>query len=213
MAISLFRQRTHQGSRLFLEPNRTASSALVVQYQALETRMAQHQNQHGSIVPQDAIYDAADQPGIAFPYTQDEIDELLYGVDRSASERLARLQEIRGEMAVRESGDWGDQDPAAMMDELDRAIDELSASIGNADDAGEDDYMLLEPALTVDPSEKLDSLSPDDVDAISAIAGVDVDAPADEDEEDDEDDAADLVPLDETEWEDGDDFDPSKGVN
>ncbi|WP_108396009.1 hypothetical protein [Devosia submarina] len=172
--------------------------------------MARPNNQHGSIVPQDAIYDAADQPGIAFPYTQDEVDELLYGVDRSASERLARLREIRDQMAVRESGDWGDQDPASMIDELDRAIDELSAEIANADDEDEDDYMLLEPALVTDPSDKLDSLSPDDVDAISAIAGVDVDAADDEDDEEDEDD---LEPLDETEWEDGDDFDPAKGVH
>jgi hypothetical protein len=159
-------------------------------------------------VPQDAIYDAADQPGLAFPYTQDEVDELLYGVDRSASERLGRLREIRDQMAVRESGDWGDQDPAAMMDELDRAIDELSAEIANSDDDNED-YMLLEPALTVDPSEKLDSLSPDDVDSISAIAGIDVDTADDEDDEEDED----LTPLDEGEWEDGDDFDPAKGVH
>ncbi|MDB5473061.1 MAG: hypothetical protein JWP99_364, partial [Devosia sp.] len=137
--------------------------------------MAQHQNQHGSIVPQDATYDAVDQPGLSRPYTQDEVDELLYGADRSASERLGRLREIRDEMAIRESGDWGDQDPAAMIDELDRAIDELSATIANADDLDED-YMLLEPALDVDPSERLDSLSPDDVDAISAIAGEDIDA-------------------------------------
>ena len=175
--------------------------------------MAQPNNQHGSIVAQDAIYDAADQPGLAYPYTQDEVDELLYGVDRSASERLARLREIRDQMAVRESGDWGDQDPAAMMDELDRAIDELSASIANSDDEDETEYMLLEPALTVDPAEKLDSLSPDDVDAISAIAGVDVDAAVDEGDEDDETDEDDLVPLDEAEWEDGDDFDPGKGVH
>ncbi len=173
--------------------------------------MAQPNNQHGSIVAQDAIYDAADQPGLAYPYTQDEVDELLYGVDRSASERLARLREIRDQMAVRESGDWGDQDPASMMDELDRAIDELSANIANADDEDVDDYMLLEPALNTDPSEKLDSLSPDDVDAISAIAGVDVDAA--EDEDDEEEDEDDLVPLDETEWDDGDDFDPDKGVH
>ncbi len=172
--------------------------------------MARPNNQHGSIVPQDAIYDAADQPGIAFPYTQDEIDELLYGVDRSASERLGRLREIRDQMSVRESGDWGDQDPAAMIDELDRAIDELSAEIANADDEDEDDYTLLEPALVTDPSEKLDSLSPDDVDAISAIAGVDVDAAEDDDEDEEEDEPS---PLDETEWEDGDDFDPSKGVH
>lgn len=173
--------------------------------------MAQNNNQHGSIVAQDTIYDANDQPGLSQPYTQDELDELLYGVDRSASDRLARLREIRDEMVLRESGDWGDQDPAAMMDELDRAIDELSANIANADDEDEDDYALLEPALDIDPNEKLDSLSPDDVDAISAIAGIDVDAPDDDEDDDDEEDEP--TPLDETEWDDGDEFDPDKGVS
>ena len=169
--------------------------------------MAQHQNQHGSIVPQDTSYDAVDQPGLARPYTQDEVDDLLFGTDRSASERLARLREIRDEMAMRESGDWGDQDPAAMMDELDRAIDELSATIANSSDMGED-YMLLEPTLDMDNSDRLDTLAPDDVDAISAIAGEDVDE-ADEEEADEED----LEPLDKAEWDDGDDFDPEKGVH
>lgn len=168
--------------------------------------MAQHQNQHGSIIAQDAIYDAADQPGLAFPYTQDVVDELLYGTDRSATERLARLREIRDEMAIRESGDWGDQDPGSMMDELDRAIDELSATIANADD-GADKYMLLEPALDMNSSDRLDTLAPDDVDAISAIAGEDIDAADDE-----EHDGEEPTPLDETEWDDGDDFDPEKGV-
>lgn len=165
--------------------------------------MAQHQNQHGSIVAQDTTYDAVDQPGLSRPYTQDEVDELLYGVDRSASERLGRLREIREEMAIRESGDWGGQDPAAMMEELDRAIDELSAAIANSDDEDEEDYAPLEPALSTDPNEKLDSLAPDDVDAISAIAGEDVDTADEEDP----------TPLDEAEWEDGDGFDPQKGVH
>ena len=61
---------------------------------------------------------------------------------------------------MRESGDWGDQDPAAMMDELDRAIDELSATIANSSDMGED-YMLREPTLDMDNSDRLDTLPED----------------------------------------------------
>ncbi|MDB5474358.1 MAG: hypothetical protein JWP99_1661, partial [Devosia sp.] len=76
----------------------------------------------------------------------------------------------------------------------------------------DEDYMLLEPALDVDPSERLDSLSPDDVDAISAIAGEDIDA-ADDDEDELDDDQAALSVLDETEWDEQDDFDPNKGVH
>ena len=91
-------------------------------------------NNHDAVLPQDTDFDNDDQPGIAQPYTQSEVEELLYGEDRSASERLARLRELREESAIRESGDWGDQDPAAMLDELDRAIDELSAVIANGED-------------------------------------------------------------------------------
>ena len=169
--------------------------------------MAQHHDHHGTMVPQDTNFDNADQPGIAQPYSQSEIEDLLYGDDRPASERLARLKELRDEATIRESGDWGDQDPAAMMDELDRAIDELSATIANSSDMGED-YMLREPTLDMDNSDRLDTLAPDDVDAISAIAGEDVDEA--DDEEADEDN---LEPLDKAEWDDGDDFDPEKGVH
>ena len=108
--------------------------------------MAQHHDHHGTMVPQDTNFDNADQPGIAQPYSQTEIEDLLYGDDRPASERLARLKELRDEAAIRESGDWGDQDPAAMLDELDRAIDELSATIANGDDEDEEDDSLEEEA-------------------------------------------------------------------
>lgn len=146
--------------------------------------------------------DASEAFGIAEPYTQTEIEDLLYGDERPASQRLARLRELRDEATVRESGDWGDQDPASSMDELDRAIDELSAMIANADDL-DDSYAELAPALG-DPADRLDALSPDDVDARDAIQGEDID------EEDLEDEP---TPLDETEWVDGDKFDPDRGVH
>lgn len=165
--------------------------------------MAQHHDHHGTLVPQDTNFDNADQPGIAQPYSQNEIEELLYGEDRPASERLARLRELREEAAVRESGDWGDQDPAAMLDELDRAIDELSATMANSDDL-DGSYAGLETSFDNDPADRLDALSPDDVDARHAI----------ESGEDFYDDAEDeIVPLDEAEWDEGDDFRPEKGVH
>ena len=154
-------------------------------------------NNHDAVLPQDTDFDNDDQPGIAQPYTQSEIEDLLYGTDRPASERLARLNEMRDEATTRESADWGDQDPASLLDEIDRAIDELSATIANADDG--DDYAGLAP--TFDTGDRLDTLSPDDVDAREAI------------ETDDDEDEDDITPLDETEWEDGDDFKPEQGVH
>lgn len=162
--------------------------------------MAQHHDHHGTIVPQDTNFDNADQPGIAQPYTQAEVEDLLYGDDRPAAERLARLCELRDESAIRESGDWGDQDPAAMLGELDRAIDQLSATIANADD--NEDYAGLATNFDNDPADRLDTLSPDDTDARHAIESDD-----DLAEEDD------LGPLDEAEWEEGDDFRPEKGIH
>lgn len=152
-----------------------------------EMTMAQHHDHHGTMVPQDTNFDNADQPGIAQPYTQSEVEELLYGEDRPASERLARLRELRDESAIRESGDWGDQDPAAMLDELDRAIDELSAIIANGEEG--EDYAGLATNFDNDPADRLDALSPDD-DARFAIEG-----------EEDEDES-----LEEETWDGGDEF-------
>jgi len=165
--------------------------------------MAQHHDHHGTMVPQDTNFDNADQPGIAQPYSQSEIEDLLYGDDRSAEERLARLRELREESAVRESGDWGDQDPKAMLAELDRAIDELSATIANGDDG--ETYAGLATNFDNDPADRLDALSPDDEEARQAIEG-------DEDEaffDDEDEDAA----LEEEIWDGGDEFRTDKDLN
>ena len=165
--------------------------------------MAQHHDHHGTMVPQDTNFDNADQPGIAQPYSQSEIEDLLYGDDRSAEERLARLRELRDESAVRESGDWGDQDPKAMLAELDRAIDELSATIANGDDG--ETYAGLATNFDNDPADRLDALSPDDEEARQAIEG-------DEDEaffDDEDEDAA----LEDEIWDGGDEFRTDKDLN
>ena len=161
--------------------------------------MADHAHHPGTLLPQQTDFDNADQPGIAQPYSQAEVEDLLYGYDRPASERLARLRELRDDSVIRDSGDLGDQDPAAMLDELDRAIDELSATVANADDGA--DYAGLSAPFDRGTDSRLDALSPDDVDARQAIEG-----------EGDAQDDDDLGPIDPAEWDDGDDFDPEQGV-
>ncbi|WP_375450120.1 hypothetical protein [uncultured Devosia sp.] len=160
--------------------------------------MSQRHNDR-SLLPQDTSFDNADQPGLAQPFSQAEVDELLYGTDRRVEERLGRLREIRDELAGRESADWGDEDPAALLAEVDRAIEALGTDEANADDT--DDYAGLSPALV--PEDDLESLSPDDVDARAAIEGPD----------EDDDDAEEPGILDESEWDDGDDFRPERGVH
>lgn len=141
-------------------------------------------------VPQETSFDdGADQAGIAQPYTQSEMEELLYGEDRPVQERLARLRDLRSELGNRESADWGNEDPASLLDEIDRALLEL-----DTDDA--DDYASLASGYSIDPADHSETLSPDD-DALTA--------------EDDADTAAEV--LDDSEWQDGDGFQPDRGVH
>ncbi|ODT80776.1 MAG: hypothetical protein ABS76_15020 [Pelagibacterium sp. SCN 64-44] len=143
--------------------------------------MVQHHDHPGSLVPQETSFDNADTPGIAQPYSQTEIEDLVYGEDRPVGERIERLKEMRSEAIARESGDFGDQDPAAMLDELDRAIEELQRDVSNMDETGESAVM------SADPADHLDALSPDDIEAREALIGEeefyeeDEDGPVDDD--------------------------------
>lgn len=132
--------------------------------------MVQQRDNSDPLTPIDEPFDANEQPGLSIPYSQDEIEDLLYGADRPVAERVERLKEMRAEMATRESGDFGDQDPKDMLAEIDRALDELQA-----DNAYADENSDFDPALAIDPDEHLDALSPDDVDAREALTGEDAD--------------------------------------
>jgi len=153
--------------------------------------MAQHHDHPGSLVPQETSFDNADTPGIAQPYSQTEIEDLLYGDDRPVEARVSRLREIREELAARESGDFGDEDPAAMLDEIDRAIDSLQGDADNLDETGD-----AAAFMAADPADHLDALSPDDVEARAAMTGDDNDS-ADEnfDAELEDDESAENIGL------------------
>lgn len=140
----------------------------------------------GTLVPQETNFDNADQAGIAQPYSQSEIEDLLYGDDRPVNERLARLREMRDEEATRESGDWGDQDPAAMLSEIDRAIEELSG-----DREASDANFGIEDVVLDDPANHSHALSPDDVDALRELSGEGLDDEEEAFYEEDEDGPAD----------------------
>lgn len=140
----------------------------------------------GTLVPQETNFDNADQAGIAQPYSQSEIEDLLYGDDRPVEERLARLREMRDEAAIRESGDWGDEDPASMLDELDRAIEELTG-----DSQASDDNFGIQDVVLDDPANHSHALAPDDVDALERLAGESIEDDEDSFYEEDEDGPAD----------------------
>lgn len=146
--------------------------------------MVQHHGHPGSLVPQETSFDNADTPGIAQPYSQSEIEDLLFGDDRPAQDRIARLQEMRAEAIARESGDFGGRDPASILEEIDRAIEQLQGDLDNAEATGDFDISSIR-----DPQDHLDALAPDDVEAREALIGEeefyedDEDGPADDDHE------------------------------
>ncbi|MCP8885235.1 hypothetical protein NIM87_17130 [Devosia sp. XJ19-1] len=155
--------------------------------------MAQNHHHPGSLVPQETNFDNADTPGISQPFSQAEIEDLLYGEDRPVRERLERLREIRAEASARESGDFGDEDPASMIEALDRAIEELQGDSDNAAETGD-----ASADMSNDPADHLDALSPDDIEAREALIG------EDEFYEEDEDGPVD----DETKWHGSEEFNP-----
>ena len=53
--------------------------------------MAQHHDNSDALMPFDGTFDATEQVSFGLPFSQDEIEDLLYGGDRPVDERLERL--------------------------------------------------------------------------------------------------------------------------
>lgn len=160
-------------------------------------------NSAGSILDQEAqLGDAIDQPGIDYPFTQDEIDDLLYSETGAAADRLARLLELRDQITARRSAEWMGDDPQNLLGEIERAIQNLQ---GASRDDEEREYSLDETVAPTDPLDHRETLAPDDdelLDALDAEAALDA-----------EQDGGEAV-LDESEWtKDQDGFRPERGVH
>lgn len=155
----------------------------------------------GRILPQDMITpDGSGEVLSAMPVSQAEIDELLYGEDRPAEERVARLQEIATLLREQEPADFGDDDPGVVASAIDDAILRLTGSL-------ERDPELENDAVEIDddPLNHRETLSPDS-DELEAIEEED-EASLSEDDEPLDDDV-----LDPEEWDDGDGFNVDRGV-
>lgn len=131
-----------------------------------------------------------DRPGYALPVSQTEIEELLYGDDWSADERLAQLRALRTELSNLEATDFGDDDPRTLMDAIDEAVARLNGIDGEGMDPTSIDH---------DPAAHRETLAPDS-DELDAIA---------------KDDAASLSDdrtgaIDKSQWLDGDGAEPKK---
>ena len=125
-----------------------------------------------------------DTPGFAQPVSQTEIEDLLYGDEWPAAERLARLLSIREELINLEATDFGDDDPRSLIGAIDEAVSRLSGLAGEGMDPTSVDH---------DPTAHRETLSPDS-DELEAIEAEDQAALEDEPE----------GAIDKSQWIDGD---------
>jgi len=113
------------------------------------------QNHSEPILSQDNLPSDDSAPSnIGNPISQAEVDELLYGEELSAGERLARLRVLRQDLQMQEADDVGDHDPQSLLTSIDEAIATLETA-SSADDMG-----ILE--IDRDPADHMETLSPDD---------------------------------------------------
>lgn len=126
-----------------------------------------------------------DTPGYAQPVSQTEIEEMLYGDDWPIEERLARLRQVRGEIADLEAPDYGDEDPVVLVRVIDDAITRLEGLVGEGMDPTSVDH---------DASVHRETLSPDS-DELEAIARAD--------QASYNEDVADDASIDKSQWIDG----------
>ena len=161
----------------------------------------------GHVLPQDITTpDGWGEMNAAQPVSSAEIEDLLYGEDRPAEERLARLREIADELRQMEPADFGDDDPGVLLGQIDEAIARLLGGIDRDPQA-----VFDEVSTDDDPLAHRETLSPDS-DELKTIEEQD-DESLDDGEgpvPDDELNPADV--LDPKEWDDGDGFDVNKGV-
>lgn len=132
-----------------------------------------------------------DVPGFAQPVSQAEVEDLLYGDDWPARERLARLLSIRDELGNLEATDFGDDDPRRLIGAIEAAVAQLRDVEGEGMDPTSVDH---------DPAAHRETLSPDS-DELEAIEA------EDKASLEDEPDGA----IDTSQWIDGDGPDPDKG--
>lgn len=137
--------------------------------------------------------DDTDQVIIATPLSQAEIDELLYSDEFPREERLARLRYYRDELSQQEASDFGLDDSGSLLGLVEEAISHLESGFGESMDPASVDH---------NPEDHRETLSPDS-DELEAIEA--------EDEASIEEDLGKV--LAENEWDEGDGFDPNRGVH
>ena len=122
---------------------------------------------HDDVVPQDTtLDDSSAEANSGQPFGETEIEELLYGGERSTAERLDLLRALREDIAERDGGDFGDfrgNDPRALLHEIDSRIAELIGAERDGARPGALDPDPLAHRETLSPdSDELEALEEDD---------------------------------------------------
>jgi hypothetical protein len=132
-------------------------------------------NFHDDFLPQDSAEDDSSIEAITSqPLSEAEIEELLYGGERSSRERLELLRSLRADLADRESNDFGERDAEAIVAEIDSRIAELTGAERDGEEAGAIDPDPLAHRETLSPdSDELDDLEAADDDSLDDDVGWD----------------------------------------
>ncbi|HTJ58346.1 MAG TPA: hypothetical protein VL418_12365 [Devosiaceae bacterium] len=158
-------------------------------------------NHYDDIIPQDTGSDEASmETSVGQPLSEAEIEDLLYGDGRSTEERLRLLRALRRDLADREAGDLGDDDPGTVINEIDSRIAELENDEVTGEEPGAYDNDPLAHRETLSPdSDELDELEQEDEASLDEEDDW-LDAEENEKEEtedlDDEEDEGDIVDND-----------------
>jgi len=106
------------------------------------------------------------------PFSLEEVNELLYGEDRSADERIERLRELAGHLRQLDAGDLADGDPRSLLTEVEGAISTLETKQGFAGEPGalDDDPLNHRETLAPD-SDELEEIEKDDDESVEDDIG------------------------------------------
>jgi hypothetical protein len=120
---------------------------------ALEENAMYPTNFHDDILPQDTSPgDASEDVTTGQPLSLAELDELLYGGERSSEERLELLRALREDTVARQGGDIADDDAIRLIGQIDDRIAELEGAERQGAEPG---------ALDTDPLAHRETLAPD----------------------------------------------------
>jgi hypothetical protein len=118
----------------------------------------------GHVLPQDTRPgDANEEVNVGQPVSLNEVEDLLYGDDRPAEQRLERLRELADELRARAAGDIADDDAGAVLGEVERAIATLEAKSQFVGEPGARDEDPLDHRETLAPdSDELEEIEEED---------------------------------------------------